>query len=388
LPGVATIMHADMDAFYASVEQRENPSLVGRPVVVGGAGKRGVVAAASYEARRFGVRSAMPMVTARRLCEDLVILPGRMRLYAGISAEIRDIFYRYTPVIEPLSLDEAYLDVGGSLKLFGSVEAIGEGIRADIRSELDLPVSVGVGPGKLVAKIASEKAKPDGMLVVKADAAREFLRPLSVSEIWGVGRVTQQKLLDMGISRIGQLADHDAAELERELGSWGPLLHGLANAEDLRTVECDRGRKSYGEENTFPNDAVDEDLIDATIIAHAETVARRLRRDGLSGRTVTLKYRPSGPGTDFKLVTRSSTLDDPTDDGAVIARVALGLWARQPGGLAIRLVGVQVSALDGERPVQLALFHGPEEDQQDALNAALDDIVAKFGPDAVKRGRT
>lgn len=381
-------MHADMDAFYASVEQREDRSLVGKPVVVGGAGKRGVVAAASYEARRFGIHSAMPMVTARRLCKELVVVSGRMRLYAEISAQIREIFYRYTPIIEPLSLDEAYLDIGGSIKLFGSVEAIARAIRNEVRSELDLPVSVGVGPGKLVAKIASEKAKPDGMLIVEAERAREFLRPLSVSEIWGVGKVTQQKLLDMGISRIGQLADHDPAELDRELGSWGPLLHGLANADDLRTVECDRGRKSYGEENTFAEDAVEQEFIDATIIAHAETIARRLRRDGRRGRTITLKYRPSGPASDFKLVTRSQTLDDPTDDGVVIARVAMALWARQPDGLALRLVGVQVSGLDGERPVQLTLFHAPEKDQANALNAALDDIVAKFGPDAVKRGRT
>lgn len=385
---MAVILHADMDAFYASVEQRDNPALAGKPVAVGGGGKRGVVAAASYEARRFGVRSAMPMVTARRLCPELVIVAPRMKVYAAISADIREIFYRYTPVIEPLSLDEAYLDIGGSLKLFGSPRAIGEGIRQAVRDELYLPVSVGVGPGKLVAKIASERAKPDGMLIVEAEQAREFLRPLSVAEIWGVGRVTQQKLLDMGISKIGQLADHDIAVLEQQLGSWGPVLHALANADDLRTVECDRGRKSYGEENTFPEDAVEREYIEATVIAHAETVARRLRRDGVGGRTVTLKYRPSGPAAQFRLVTRSRTLESPTDDGAIIARVAMDLWAAEPPGIAIRLVGVQVSGLDGERPVQLSLFHGPEEEQSGALNAALDDIVARFGAGAVKRGDT
>ena len=216
-----------------------------------------------------------------------------MSHYAAISAEIRDIFYRYTPIVEPLSLDEAYLDIGGSLKLFGSARAIGEGIRADIRRELDLAVSVGIGPGKLVAKIAGNKAKPDGLMIVEQKDAQSFLRPLPVSEIWGVGRVTEQKLLDMRIGTIGALADCDPAELERGLGSWGPLLHALARGDDLRTVECDRARSSYGEENTFPEDAIDREGIEAMVIAHAETVARRLRRDGIKGRTVTLKYRPS-----------------------------------------------------------------------------------------------
>jgi DNA polymerase-4 len=375
-----------MDAFYASIEQRDDPELRGKPVVVGGAGKRGVVAAASYEARRFGVRSAMPSAAARRLCPDCIFLPSRMAHYAGVSAHVREIFYRFTPIVEPLSLDEAYLDIGGSLRLFGSASAIAEGIRRAVRDELHLAVSVGVGPGKLVAKIASRKAKPDGLHIVEPDEVAGFLRPLSVSEIWGVGRVTERKLHDLRIATIGQLADADHDTLERELGSWGPLLHGLANGEDLRTVEGDRSRKSYGEENTFRDDAVDRELIEATVIAHAETVARRLRRDGVQGRTVTLKFRPSGPGEAFRLVTRSRTLDEPTDDGREISRAAMALWDAESKQPPIRLVGVQVSGLDGERPVQLGLFHSPEEDRTDALNAALDDIVRKFGPGAVRRG--
>jgi DNA polymerase-4 len=386
---VAVILHADMDAFYASVEQRDDPALRGRPVVVGGSGKRGVVAAASYEARRYGIRSAMPSVQARRLCPQAVFKPPRMRHYAQVSARVREIFYRYTPIVEPLSLDEAYLDVGGSLRLFGSLAAIVEGIRADVRDELGLPVSVGGGPGKLVAKIASKKAKPDGTLVIEADAVCRFLHPLAVSEIWGVGRVTERKLHAMGIATIGQLADRDVEELERALGSWGPILHSLASGEDLRTVECDRARKSYGEENTFPEDAMDGETIDATIIAHAETVASRLRRDGRQARTVTLKYRPSGPDAEFRLVTRSRTLATPTDDGGHIAAVAAQLWEAEPPGIALRLLGVQVSGLDGERPVQLGLFDGACEDSRtEALNAALDEILAKYGPKALKRGRT
>ena len=376
-----------MDAFYASIEQRDDPNLRGKPVVVGYSGKRGVVAAASYEARKFGVRSAMPMVTAKRLCKSLVIVPGRMRTYAETSAKIREVFYRYTPIVEPLSLDEAYLDIEGSLKLFGNAREIAARIRRDVRGELDLPVSIGIGPGKLVAKIASRRAKPDGVFVVEDGAVKEFLRPLGVSEIWGVGRTTERRLHELHIATIGQLADADPALLERELGSWGPLLHSLANGQDLRTVECDRGRKSYGEENTFPEDAIDRELIEATLIAHAETVARRMRRDSVKGRTVTLKYRPSGPDAEFRLVTRSHTLDDPTDDGVVIARAAIRLWDRQPP-VALRLVGVQVTGLDGERPVQLGLFSAPHEERHDALNEALDDIVSRFGPDAVKRGGT
>ncbi len=386
---MALILHADMDAFYASVEQRENPALAGLPVVVGGDGKRGVVAAASYEARKFGVRSAMPSSQAKRLCPDLVFLPGRMKLYAEISAKVREIFYRYTPVVEPLSLDEAYLDVAGSLRLFGPVEKIAQAIRHDVREELQLPVSVGGGAGKLVAKIASKKAKPDGICIVPDSQTLDFLRPLPVSEIWGVGRVTERKLHGLGIATIGQLADHDVVVLERALGTWGPLLHSLANGEDLRTVECDRGRKSYGEENTFGEDATDRETIEATVIAHAETVASRLRHDGVEARTVTLKYRPSGPNAQFTLVTRSKTLTRPTNDGALIAATAMRLWDAEPEGIALRLLGVQVTGLDGERPVQLGLFQAEQEDPRaDRLNSALDEIVAKFGPKAVKRGRT
>ena len=376
-----------MDAFYASVEQRDDPSLRGRPVAVGYGGKRGVVAAASYEARRFGVHSAMPSATAKRLCPRIVFLRSRMSVYAEISARVREIFYRYTPLIEPLSLDEAYLDVSGSLKLFGSARAVAEGIRAAVRSELDLPCSVGGGSGKLVAKIASKKAKPDGTLIVDGDRTLEFLRPLRVSEIWGVGRASEERLLTLGILTIGQLADSDVAQLECEFGAWGPLLHGLANGQDLRTVEGDRGRKSYGEENTFEDDVEDRELIEASIIAHAETVARRLRRDGAKGRTVMLKYRPSTRNDRFRLLTRSSTLRVPTDDGPTIWREAMRLWDAEADPPPIRLVGVQVSGLDRDKPVQLSLFHGEEAEARDeALNAALDDIVRRFGAGAVRRG--
>lgn len=380
------ILHADMDAFYASVEQRDDASLRGRPVIVGWLGKRGVVCAASYEARTFGVRSAMPMFQARRLCPGGAFVTPRMPVYAAIAADVREIFYRYTPLVEPLSLDEAYLDVTGSLRLFGGTHAIAEKLRADIRRELDLAVSVGGGPGKLVAKIASARAKPDGMLLVEESKANDFLRPLRVGEIWGVGPATEARLHRLGIATIGQLADYDSARLARELGSWGAPLQALARGDDLRTVEADRSRMSYGEENTFPEDVADDELIEAMILAHAETVARRLRREARKGRTVSLKWRPSGPGTDWKLFVRSKTLDVPVDDGPTMAAIATALWRAEAKHPPLRLVGVQVTNLDGARPAQLGLFRSEEDDRRDKLNAAMDDLLSRFGPGVVKRG--
>jgi DNA polymerase-4 len=383
---VPTILHADMDAFYASVEQRDDASLRGRPVIVGGLGKRGVVCAASYEARPFGVRSAMPMVQARRLCPDAAYLTPRMSHYASIAADVREIFYRYTPLIEPLSLDEAYLDVTGSLKLFGGAHALAARLREVVKGELGLPVSVGGGPGKLVAKIASARAKPDGVLLVAAAEADGFLRPLRVSEIWGVGPATEKKLHSLGIATIGQLADFNSARVERELGSWGHALQSLARGDDIRTVEADRGRVSCGEENTFPEDVSDPELIEAMILSHAETVARHLRREGRLGRTVSLKWRAGGRDADWKLHMRSKTLDAPTDDGPGIAAVATSLWNAEKDHPPLRLVGVQVSNLDGVRPVQLGLFRSGDDERRDRLNEALDDILAKFGPGTVRRG--
>ncbi|MFQ5351542.1 MAG: DNA polymerase IV [Candidatus Binatia bacterium] len=383
-----TILHADMDAFYASIEQLDDPTLRGKPVMVGGKGKRGVVAAASYEARRFGVRSAMPMSEARRRCPEGACVVPRMARYAKVSAAVREIFYNYTPLIEPLSLDEAYLDIEGSLRLFGTPTKIAESIRSEVRGALGLNVSVGVGPGKLVAKIASRKAKPDGFLLVESAQLHDFLRPLPVAEIWGVGRVTERQLHALGIATIGQLADFDRASLEKALGKWGQLLHALASGEDLRTVEGDRSRKSYGEENTFPEDVGDPELVEATVIAHAETVARRLRRDGVKGRTVTLKFRPSGRDYGFRLISRSRSLEEAVDDGTVISRTAMRLWNDEPEHPPLRLLGVQVSGLDRDRPIQMALFKAAEEDRQEALNAAVDDIVRRFGPSALRRGES
>jgi DNA polymerase-4 len=380
------ILHADMDAFYASVEQRDDRTLRGKPVIVGGLGKRGVVCAASYEARPYGVRSAMPMVQARRLCPQGVFLTPRMSHYATISADVREIFDRYTPLVEPLSLDEAYLDVTASLRLFGGAEEICRKLRADVRDELELAVSVGGGPGKLSAKIASARAKPDGVLLVEPSRATAFLHPLPVGEIWGVGPATERRLHALGIATIGHLAAYDSGRLERELGNWGPTLQALARGDDLRNVEASRGRQSYGEENTFPEDVTDPELIEAMILAHAETVARGLRREKRRGRTISLKWRPSGPDAEWKLIVRSKTLDTATDDGPEIAAVATALWRAEKSPPAVRLVGVQLSNLDGTRPVQLGLFRSPDDEKRDRLNEALDDLLDRFGPGAVRRG--
>jgi len=375
-----------MDAFYASVEQRDDARLHGRPVIVGWAGKRGVVCAASYEARPFGVRSAMPMVQARRLCPQAEIVVPRMSHYAEIAADVREVFYRYTPLVEPLSLDEAYLDVTGSLRLFGGAAAIAARLRADIRSELSLAVSVGGGPGKLIAKIASARAKPDGVLLVEERDANAFLRPLRVCEIWGVGPATERRLHSLGIATIGQLAEFDDARLARELGSWAATLQALARGDDLRSVEADRSRVSYGEENTFADDVDDAELIDAMILAHSETIARRLRREGRKGRTISIKWRHSATGAEWKLFTRAKTLDVPTDDGPTVAVVAAALWKTENVTQPVRLIGVQITNLDGARPAQLGLFHSPGDERRDRLNEALDDLLSRFGPGVVKRG--
>jgi DNA polymerase-4 len=374
-----------MDAFYASVEQRDDPALRGRPVVVGGLGKRGVVCAASYEARSYGVRSAMPTAQARRLCPGAVFLPPRMSHYAAIAADVREIFLRFTPAVEPLSLDEAYLDVSASLRLFGGAAAIASQLRADIRRELDLAVSVGGGPGKLVAKIASARAKPDGMLLVEEDAAA-FLRPLRVGEIWGVGPATEKKLHSLGIATIGQLAEFDASRLARELGSYGSVLQALARGDDLRTVEADRSRVSCGEENTFPEDVDDAELLAAMIQVHSETVARRLRREKKRGRTVSIKWRHSEPDAGWKLFTRARTLAAGTDDGPTIAAAAMELWKKEDVRRPVRLLGVQVTNLDGAGPAQLGLFRSPEDERRERLNGALDDLMERFGPGVVRRG--
>ena len=285
------ILHADMDAFYASIEQRDHPELRGRPVIVGGTGTRGVVSAASYEARRFGVHSALPTAHARRLCPQGVFLPGAMAKYTRESARIFEIFRRFTPLVEGLSLDEAFLDLTGTERLLGPPRALAERLRAAVRAETGLACSVGIAPVKLVAKIASDVAKPDGLLEVPPEAVREFLAPLPVRRLWGVGPVAQARL------RGRRLRDGRRARRRRSRAAGGAArrlglaVARLARGEDLREVEPCREPVSYSEENTFAEDVADRDVLERTLLAHAESVARRLRRDRLRARSVVLKLK-------------------------------------------------------------------------------------------------
>jgi len=398
------ILHADMDAFYAAVEQRDRPELRGRPLAVGGDGPRGVVAAASYEARRFGVRSAMPGFEARRLCPELIFLRGDMAKYARESRRIFAIFASFSPGVEGLSLDEAFLDLTGTRRLLGPPAEVGARLRARVREETGLAVSVGIGPVKMVAKIASAAAKPDGLLEVVPEAVADFLAPLPVRRLWGVGPVTEARLLERGFRTVGDLACAEPARLRAALGETGERLARLARGEDVREVESGARAISYSEENTFATDVTGREQLGATIATHAESVARRLRRDGVRGRTIILKWRdarPSGAGPrgGYALHTRQTTLARATDDGAEVTREARRLLAECGPEGAVRLIGVGVSGLDDEPARQLSLFaagpaagrRGPApagaraDEEAQALNRAVDALNDRFGPGTVAR---
>ena len=385
------VLHADMDAFYASVEQRDRPELRGKPVIVGGGSPRGVVSAASYEARRFGVHSAMPGFEARRLCPHGVFVSGDMKRYARESKRIFEIFRRYTPKVQGLSLDEAFLDLTGTERLLGRPREVAERLRSAVREETGLPVSVGIAPVKMVAKIASDLAKPDGLLEVTRDELRDFLDPLPVRRIWGVGPVAGARLEKLGVHTIGDITRADPKRIESALGDWGLGIARLARGREASEVEPYRDAVSYSEENTFGRDIDDRAVLEATILTHAEAVARRLRRDRLRARTVVLKLklaqrrRPGPRG--YPLLTRRTTLPEATDDGDTIARAASAQLTRAQLVEPVRLLGVGVTNLLPERPGQLALF-APEERsaRRTRLNRALDEIAERFGTRAVVRG--
>lgn len=379
-----------MDAFYASIEQRDDPSLRGRPVIVGGTGPRGVVSAASYEARVFGVHSAMSSAEARKRCPQAVFVPGSMRRYAEESRRIFEIFGRFTPSVQGVSLDEAFLDLTGTERLLGPPRDTAERLRAAVRAERNLAVSVGIAPVKLVAKIASDLAKPDGLLEVKADAVAGFLAPLPVRRLWGVGPVAEQRLVRLGFHTIGDLVGADPERLRRLLGPWGLSLARLGSGKDFSEVEPYREAVSYSEENTFAADVSERRVLESAIGTHADAVARRLRRDGVAARTVVLKLklgRRVAPGPrGFPLLTRRVTLPEPSDDGDTIARAARGLLDRAALAEPVRLLGVGATGI-APREAQLALFEKPREARRrDRLNRALDAIALRFGEDAVVRG--
>jgi DNA polymerase-4 len=360
-------------------------------VVVGGSSHRGVVSSASYEARKSGVRSAMPTVVARRLCPDAVFVAGDMRRYVRESRRIFEVFRRFAPSVEGLSLDEAFLDWTGTERLLGPPAEVGARLRAAVREETGLVVSVGIAPVKLVAKIASAVAKPDGLLEVRPAHVCAFLDPLPVSRLWGVGPVAEARLVAAGHRTIGDLARADATVLRRTLGDWGDALARLARGEDLRDVEPYRDAVSLSEENTFEHDVASRATLETIALVHAESVARRLRSEGLRARTVVLKLKlgrrvAAGP-RGYPLLTRRETLVLPTDDGEEIARCARTLLRSIALAGPVRLLGVGVTNLVGSASEQLDLFGQPEGTRRRArLNRALDALTERFGAGTITRG--
>ena len=379
------ILHIDMDAFYASVELLDHPELVGTPVIVGAGGNRGVVLSATYEARALGVHSAMPMSRARRLAPQATILPPHHSLYSEVSQGVMAIFRSITPQVEPLSLDEAFLDVSGALRRLGPPRQIAELIRARVVDEQGITCSVGVASTKFVAKLASTRCKPDGLLVIPADQVLAFLHPLPVGALWGVGEKTEEHLTRLGLRTVGDIAHTPVATLQRALGeAHGSHLHELSWGRDPRGVNPHEPEKSIGNEETFAEDTDDEEFVRTRIAGLADHVAVRLRRAGYRARTVSLKVRFS----DFSTITRSRTLHDPTDVGKEVYDTAwslftaLGLERAQ-----IRLVGVRAENLipAEDAPEQL-LLDAPEHGRRDA-EIAVDGLRDRFGDEAVVPGR-
>ncbi len=353
-----TILHADLDAFYASVEQLDDPALRGKPVVVGGSPEhRGVVAAASYEARAFGIRSAMPMSRAMRLCPGARRVPPRFERYGELSRAVMAIFRALTPLVEPLSLDEAFLDVTAAVRGQDDVERIARSLKDDVKEATQLTVSVGGGSNKTVAKIASDFRKPDGLVVVPWGDEATFLAPLPVRALWGVGPKSEAELLRAGIRTIGDVARRSVGEMERLLGSRGPFLRTMAQGNDDRPVQTSWERKSVGAETTFAHDLADGDDLRAHLHDIATEVARRMQGLGVRGHTVALKLRYS----DFHTITRQSTLVQPVDDSASIEAVATRLAAvALAAGGRVRLLGIQCSKLTDGTSVQRTLWRGTD----------------------------
>ncbi len=377
------ILHVDMDAFYASVEIRDRPDLAGKPVIVGGLSGRSVVLSATYQAREFGVRSAMPMSRARRLCPHATVVPPRHGLYGAVSKEVMAIFRDVTPLVQPLSLDEAFLDVSGATRLLGSPATIGQRIRQRVAEQQQITCSVGVAPNKFLAKLASVQCKPDGLLVIPADRVLEFLHPLPVSALWGVGQHTGATLARLGLRTVGDIAATPASALEAELGPAAAAhLTALASGRDSREVETAVREKSVGAEETFDVDVSEPEVIRRELLRLSRRTARALRSSGCAARTVVIKLRKA----DFKTITRSRTLPEPTDVTRQIYETACALYAASglSGRARLRLVGVRATGLVPAAAAQTQLALGERAVPWRDAESAVDRIASRFGTDAIR----
>ncbi|MFO7599677.1 MAG: DNA polymerase IV [Candidatus Desulfacyla sp.] len=380
--GQKSIIHLDMDAFYPAVEARDHPELKGKPVIVGGGRERGVVSSASYEARKFGVHSAQPMATAMRLCRHGIFLPVRMSRYKEVSRQIFEIFHSFTPLVEPLSIDEAFLDVTGLERLAGQPREIALKIKEKVLDETGLTVSAGVASSKFVAKIASDMDKPDGLTLVPSDRVREFLDPLPVDKMWGVGKATQRILTRLGVRTFQDLRQMPVAVVEKALGKHGAAMHFLAMGIDDREVVPQHEPKSIGHEETFDKDILDPDQAKKEILSLAGKVARRMRRAGVRGQTISLKVKYA----DFTQITRAVTLSEPVDDSGEIYAASCHLLEKtEMGKRPVRLIGVSLSQLSSpDKETQLRLFDDDRaSSKRKGLTMALDAICDKFGEKSI-----
>ena len=377
------ILHCDLDAFFASVEQLDNPSLRGKPVIVGGSRhSRGVVSTCSYEARKFGIRSAMPAAQAYRLCPQAVFLPVNMPRYQEASRQVFSILSRYSPIMEIISIDEAFLDISGCSSLYGSPEKIGRLIKEQVYSELGLIISVGISYNKFLAKLASDMDKPDGFRIITERQAVELLRPLPVSRIWGVGQKTKESLNKLGIKTIGDIQDLPTGWLEDKIGSAGRLFWELAHGIDQRTVEPEHDRKSLGREETFPEDINDAAYLKKMIAQFSAELCRKLRQEKLQAASITIKLRYS----DFKTITRSKTIT-PCNSDIIVTEIASELLDhsfnnKQPR----RLFGLSLGHLSPAASLeQGSLFEPPLNTDHKSIDLLMDEIRNRFGPDAINR---
>ncbi len=380
MPAARSILHLDMDAFFAAVEQRDNPALRGKPVLIGHDGPRGVVATASYEARPFGCHSAQPMAVAKRLCPQAIIVPVNGERYGEVSEQMFAILEEFSPLIEPVSIDEAFLDLSGTERLLGSDEAVARRLKDRIKSELNLTASAGLAGCKFLAKLASDMNKPDGLTIIRAEDVERVLPPLPVSKLWGIGKVTAERLGKYGIRTVGDLFKQPVEWLKKHLGNDAEWYLDLARGVDDRPVTPDREAKSIGHEETFEVNVADADEIRRVLLDQAEQVGHRLRRHGLKARAIAVKIRYG----DFQTITRSLTFAAATDATAELWQAARGLfdkWSFQP----VRLIGFTAERLSTGQE-QMLLFADPARQRHEKLDAATDLINAKYGNRTIRRG--